>query len=37
MTKQISSAMESFPGQQTVSSLVLGAGFFLTGSGTVML
>jgi fucose permease len=29
--------MESFPGQRTVSSLVLGAGFFLTGSGTVML
>ena len=37
MTKESSSAVGSFSGQRTVSSLVLGVGFGLTGSGTVML
>jgi FHS family glucose/mannose:H+ symporter-like MFS transporter len=37
MTKQNRSAVEFFPGRRTVSSLVLTAGFGLTGAGTVML
>jgi FHS family glucose/mannose:H+ symporter-like MFS transporter len=37
MTKQNRPAGESFPGRRTVSSLVLTAGFGLTGAGTVML
>jgi FHS family glucose/mannose:H+ symporter-like MFS transporter len=34
---QVSPALEALPGQRTLSSLVLGAGFALTGAGTVML
>jgi MFS transporter, FHS family, glucose/mannose:H+ symporter len=37
MSNQSSSTVESFPGRWSVSSLVLGAGFGLTGAATVML
>lgn len=37
MTNQSNSTVESFPGRWSVSNLVLGAGFGLTGAATVML
>jgi MFS transporter, FHS family, glucose/mannose:H+ symporter len=37
MTNQSSSSRELSPGRWTLSDLLLGAGFFLTGMGTVML